>query len=372
MDFIKFNLGSDNDRSHLQLGESISGYKSAMWIERYREPGEFTFEGKLSSGLKEAVPVGTLITHKDTYEVATVENHEIIETIDSDPTIKITGRGLETWLENRIVGMNQNWAAPPAVLPEYSLPADYTHNQAVKLINDHIRASTLIDDDNALLNIMAETNVFTTGESVLRVVKRGPVFQALLELLAVDDLGIRVIRANDFGVMGNNIFTSFMIHKGIDRSANVIFSWTSGDLDGAGYLFTNKALKNAALVTGRYVETAVVPPSTIKGLDRRWMLVDGSDIDGSLSAPPTGGALTTVRAKMVTRGQQALQDQNIVHIVRSDISPLTKFHYRKDYDVGDIVAVDGSYGEVEERRIIEYVEIEDENGESGHPTVSAL
>jgi hypothetical protein len=48
------------------------------------------------------------------------------------------------------------------------------------------------------------------------------------------------------------------------------------------------------------------------------------------------------------------------------------YNYRTDYNVGDIVGVDGEYNTSTTMRVIEYVEIEDENGESGYPTLSEL
>ncbi len=87
--------------------ETITGIDSVSWIERYREPGEFEINGRLSSGLKTFLPLQSLISHVNTMEIMIVENREITEEIDSDPTIKITGRSFETYLQHRIVGQNQ-------------------------------------------------------------------------------------------------------------------------------------------------------------------------------------------------------------------------------------------------------------------------
>ncbi len=44
----------------------------------------------------------------------------------------------------------------------------------------------------------------------------------------------------------------------------------------------------------------------------------------------------------------------------------------KTYDVGDIITVDGEYNATTTMRISEYVEIEDETGDSGYPTFSEI
>jgi exosome complex RNA-binding protein Csl4 len=368
MDFFKFTHPT---KTNLTLGAPINGYLSAMWVERYRTPGEFEFEAPMSSGLKDDLPLGTIISHVDTYDFAIVENHEISEDPNSDPRIKITGRTFDSWLENRMVGANLAYGTPAAPFVEFTLASNRTWTQAVSLINQHIQIASTVDDDDSLNDdILAFTPLSGAGVTEARVVKRGNLHERLLELLAVEDLGIRMVRKNTIGTIGSATVSRFHIHRGIDRSNSIIFSSANGDVDSAQYLWSIKSKKNAALVQGRYVETMVV--SGASGLNRRMMMVDASDIDGSLSAAPTGSTLTTIRAKMQLRGQEALANQNEINIAQVDISKAVLSRFRKDYDIGDIISVDGNYGVLEKRRVVEYVEIEDENGESGHPTLAVL
>jgi predicted nucleic acid-binding protein len=355
MDLYKFNPVTN--ATILENGEFINHVDSVMWVERYYEAGEFEITGQLSSGLREFLPLGTLISHADTMEVMIVENHQIKEQTKEDPAITITGRTLDAFLDHRMVGMTV--AAGSSTVAEYILPADLSWNQAVKLINDHL----------GLNNVVAQSIVTGTGTSELRTINRGSVFAALQSILAVDDLGIKTIRRNPFtGFGGSPTQTILQIHKGVDRTASVIFSWKSGDLDSAEYLFSDKVRKTAALVVGRYI--FVIETLGPTQYDRREMIVPADDIDGFLSAPPTGTALTTVQNKMHTRGRQALKSQQRLTISRTDISDVTNYRYRKDFNVGDLVSLDGNFGQIAVMRIVEYAEIEDENGESGHPTLS--
>lgn len=366
MELFKFNYATDP--TLLERGEAINRVKSVMWVERYADPGEFEIVAQLSTGLREFLPLGTLISHADTLEVMIVENHEINETSDSDPTITFTGRSFQTYLENRIVGVNL--ARTSSTVADYILPADYTWNQIVKLINDHI-VNTQTPND-ALVNLVAQAAggiLDPTGEQIARVISRGTVHQRLLELLAIDDLGIRTIRRNTFtGFGGGNVQTILFVFKGLDKSSTVRFSWKSGDIESADYLFSNKKVKNSALVMGRYVYI-MVDSGPVK-YDRRIMLVDADDIDGDLTDPPTGTTLTTILQYMTTRGNQALQSQLLVTISRADIAKISRYLYRRDYNIGDLVTLDGNFGQTQIMRVVEYVEIEDENGSSGHPTLS--
>lgn len=96
MDLFRFN-----DPNTFTSGQTIDEWDSASWTERYRDPGEFEIKAKLSSGLREFLPLGTLISHHKTLEVMVVENHQIAEDVDSDPLLTITGRSLQTLLESR-------------------------------------------------------------------------------------------------------------------------------------------------------------------------------------------------------------------------------------------------------------------------------
>jgi hypothetical protein len=336
-----------------------------MWAERYREPGEFEITAQLSSGLIDFLPLGSLISHADTYEVMMVENHEISETGDKDPEIKITGRSFDAYFEQRIVGMPQ--VMNSFTISEYYIGASYTWNQIMWLINDHIDNQTWTND--VLWNVNAHTDIVGDGIQEARTFKRGDMLKAVQELLAIDDLGIKTIRRSTFNPPGSKPNqTTFYIYRGEDKSASVIFSWKAGDIESAQYLWSDRKVKNAAVIVGRYINCAIgIGPIMY---DRHTMVINADDIDGHLSAPPVGQELTDVIVKMQTRGYAILQSQTRLTITRTDLANVSKYQYRKDFNIGDLISVDGNFGAIAVMRVIEYVEIQDENGETGHPTLS--
>jgi hypothetical protein len=368
LEIFKFNPPVGGP-TYFQSGEVVNGADSKMWVERYRDPGEFSLSGNLSAGLREQLPVGTFISHNNTLEVMVVENHQIVEDRSSDPTIQVTGRSFETMLEQRIVGVNQI-DGTAHTLSEYVLAADYTWNQAVTLINEHISTADVADPNDALGSVIAAASVSGASVETEFVVGRDNVHAKLLSVLELEDLGIRTIRRNTFGLLGSATNTTLLVHAGSDKRNSVVFSWVSGDLESAEYLWSNKKHKNCAVVFGTYVGTKVY--SADVGSNRRVMYVDATDLDDYLSAPPIGGNLTSILSKMAKRGRVALAAQKEVNLVRADTSNVTNYQYRRDYEVGDYVTVQGNRGETATMRVTEYVEIEDENGESGHPTLSVI
>lgn len=359
MELYKFN---DVDNvSPFEGGQPFEAYDSARWTERSQEAGEVEISAKLSSGLRELLPPGSRISHIDTDCIMFIENHNIIESSEEDPTITITGRDLKSILERRIVGANLGWNNPAPPMEEYTTGSVQQKIQIETLINDHILASEVADAEDELPYLQAIA-VGTSPTGVVQVIKRQVLYDAVMDLLKQYDLSLLPSRSGDEGLL--------IVQDGADRSDEVIFTWSIGDIDDAEYLFSDKSLKNVAYVVGKWVEEFVYTGAN--KWDRRVMLVDGSDLDQNFSAAPTGGDLTTVRSKMYTRGEQALLSQIETNLVQVTVSNNARYKYGTDFGLGDIVSLSGSYGVLEPRRVTEYTLIQDENGESGHPTLSAL
>lgn len=363
MQLIKLKSITANP-TELSEGESITGYDSAMWVERYQKPGEFQITAKLSSGLRTFLPIGTFITHQRTLELMRVENHVIKEPQDDDPTIEISGRSFVAYLEERIVDQNQ--AAVADTVNDYQIASAVSWAQIVTLIDDHLFDTTLVVVDNRVPGMHVEHVCSGTGTSELRHVKYGTVWERVEELLKVDDVGIRMVRPS-----GTETDSIFQVYQGGDKSANVRFSSFLGDLDNVEYLWSDKKIKNFARVVGRWVQV-VTSIGTAVNADRRYMLVDASDIDQQASAMPTGTALTLVKAAMAIRGKEELKKQQRIVITQADVNPNGRYRYgwQYDYELGDLVMVDANYNESQLMRVVEHAEIEDENGTTSHPTLA--
>lgn len=361
MDLFKFTSTTGSPFRH---GVPLNNLESVMWIERYRQPGEFKITGLISSGLRETLPLGTFVSHSDTKTVMIVEDHSIKEDEDKEGSIEVSGRTFETILEHRIVGANlaYNDPVPPGV--EYNMMVSWVGDQAHKLIIDHMLAGLVVDPGDEIPYVTVSNLIPVEGEQVGRVIKRQPVHKALVELLEIYDYGVSSVRKPDGTIQ-------LVLHKGLDKTGLVAFSWKYGELVGSEYLWTSRKDKNVAYVKGRYVEEFVYTPGAEK-LGRRVLLVDATDLDDYLDTTPSGATLTAIRQKMYVRGQQALQQNNQINVARADVSDTTQYRYRIDYNIGDIIRIDANYGAEEVRRVVEFTEIEDKDGESGHPSFETV
>lgn len=355
----------------MEQGQIVSGLKSKMWIERYAPAGEFKFVADVKSGAKDALPVGSFVSHVDTSEIMVVENHEIQDKKGQDAEIIITGRGFDSLFEQRIVGSNKAFPTSGASA-EYELPGDLLWIQVAILISDHILAANLVDPNDQLAYTSVYDGIGGIGAGVSRTLKRGTLYERLQELLAIQSLGIKIVRPGPTSPLGGaSPNTAVVVHKGVDRTASIAFSEDTGEIENADYLWSNKLDKNAAMISGRWVETRVVGAET--GINRRWMYIDASDLDNNLNAAPAGGDLDLIVGQMQQRGISALAGKNPVALTKAEVAKnATKAAYRRDFDVGDTITVNGSYNVSSKAQISEYVEIEDETGSSGYPTLTVV
>jgi hypothetical protein len=360
MDIFKFApITNDID---LRNGELVHGIKTVMWIERYREAGEFTITANVSSGIRDALPIGTFISHIKTPEVMVVENHEISDQKTDDLEVTITGRSFETILEQRIVGANKTFPAgePTNVV----LAANTSWRQAETLISLHIETGQVVDPADVLKNVypMATVNN-STGASVAREVPFGTVYDAVIDILAEDNIGISTSRPT-----GGSAVTWIFIHDGVDRRNQVVFSFDAGDITNADYLWSNKSSKNSILVTSNWSQVMVKAGA---GYSRRVTIIDASDIDEHIKDPPDQTVRWQIENNLTNRGYAVLKSMNQISLSKAQAAKNSKkYVYRKHFNVGDIVLIDGLFNESASMRVTEYVEIFDKDGSSQYPTLS--
>ena len=383
MDIFKFN-NDPSTPTKMQHGEILNGLKSKLWIERFREVGEFKLIAPVSSGLREKLPIGTFLSHTDTLEIMIVEDHEINEAQGEESTIIFTGRSLESWLENRVLGANYQNSIhlstgdgivhlPPGV---YSYThdhytKDYAWSTVMQLFNEHVNL-LFLNDDNDQFPYLDIVSLASGGNQAIRKLDRGmTVLDAILKLLAMSKLGWKSQRPSDAAISFPNLEnTHLIIHPGIDLTDKVSFSYDGGEILDADYFWSNRNFKNFAYISSKWVETWADNENTDYNHRRRYIWVDGSDLDNDMDTEPTGSTLDILRIDLVLRAQEELKAYNETNLTKVNAShnPLDS-QYRTDFNCGDLVTVNGTYNDSLTMRVTEYAEIEDENGEQGYPTL---
>jgi hypothetical protein len=205
----------------------------------------------------------------------------------------------------------------------------------------------------------------TTDEEL--EVQRGTLYTAVLDVLADMNCGLRVERPN-----GSSTKIRFIVHDGTNRKATIQFSHESGDLDSARYFSSNKSDKNGAYIASPYWGTYWSESGTPSGFNRRLMYIEASDVNIN---PSEAGAYSFIPAAKVEailqkRARRRVRARKKTDMLEATVSKSNKYIYREDYDIGDIVFVVGNYDFSNAMRVVEYVETEDDNGQTGYPTLA--
>jgi hypothetical protein len=359
------------DRTTYKNGEVIrrNAYKSLLWVERYLDPGEFKIIATPSDYLIKKLYRGALITHVDTREVMIVENHQIKDKKTATPTLTISGRSLDSFLENRMAVLNNQAVANSGTKENnlYNLFPANSWEQARLLIRDHIFSTfQLLSAMDNLPNVTVVSTVSgNETEQLERIIKRGQLDKAVREILALSGSGLKIMRP-----IGGETLLQFVIHQGVDRTNDILFSYDAGDIEEAEYLWSNKKRYNGALIAGQYY-SYVLRPTGVTGYDVRMLYVDASDYDVS-PVNKTTLQLEAMDKVLKNIGLTEMGPQQDAEIVDATISSTTKYKYRTDYEVGDLVYLSGNYGVNAPMRVTEFAESEDEDGYSGIPTLSSI
>lgn len=351
-------------------GTIINGLTTKLWSERYRSPGEFKFTAPPTKSIMDSLPLGALVSHTETLDVMIVESHEIIESQEKDPEISITGRSLDSFLEQRVatedhLGFNnpmRDGSPSPYIFDQSSQTA-----QIRALIRSGIQEGYVARSVFALPHTVVTIRIGDLSFEEEREVKRGPLYDAVMDLLAEMDAGLKIERPN-----GTKTDIHWVVHDGDKVLDKVQFSHDAGDLEASRYFRTNKTDKNSAYAMASYggIYWGEAGSTGASGLLRRVMYLDATDIKlNPIPNDPYGVVAARIEEMLTKRAKRVVKRRKKTDILEATVSKDSRFKYRRDYNIGDLVWVLGNYDTSDIMRVVEYVESEDENGEKGFPTL---
>lgn len=358
--------------------ELITGYDTFTWVDRYREAGSVEIAGPPSADLATQLPLGTLVSHSGSLGWAMIESHNYENDQDGVPVFTAKGRSLEAWLTYRVVGefetnTTPNYADGP---PIFTLASDDVWDQAKALIDTHALGGEMAKlACESAYGIQNEVLFSVTPEA--RVLERRDVYSVLLELLAIQDLGIKVVRGRSSrgsltfmpsGAAAVSDVTYFLIHAGVDRSNDIAFSWYRGDITDMAALNTDELNFNSASVVGSYgvVRASQGTPSKFW---RRTCVVDAGDLDRDWN---TGDTWTPFQTRLGEFGKRFLSVKTGIKMTDASVGSKNPYVYGVDYNIGDIVMLEGDLRLLEPRRITEHTTVLTKDDVQQIPTFSIL
>lgn len=353
--------------SNNQPSKMVEKYDSLIWTERYNTIGDFQITTGDVDRFMDLLPEGQVVTLRESTVPMIVERHLIERKAGQTTKLTIKGRDFCSILDRRLAVRPLPGTAEWTV-NEYT-PADIAYFLMDEICKGGLLATEDIFPDAQVLFNYDEYED-STGPLRSFVIPRGRLLDVVLQFLQaeapfdasttpdtpeVKPHGIRAIRPGLTATA--NIIE---IYEGTDRSGTVYFDATRDLLDDGTYLFSKEGSANAAYLLGSSADAFIEASPPKSGLERRVILVDGSQ-----SNLTDANLLEQGKIAMSEAHETAMMDGSI----NADLSP---YVYNVDYNLGDIVKLVGDYNLSGKARVTEYIRSEDATGIKSYPTLASI
>jgi hypothetical protein len=360
--------------------DTIDVFTSAIWTERYYGDSDVQLVVPTSLAMSQTLSTGTLLGSVDSDEVM------ILETLDYDEkgNLKVTGMSLCQWLNNRFIRTSA--AHADRYWNMSGMPPGQTLAYIVDLMCITGPAQNLYPAGtfNAYafkVPGLALGGYDTSGAPINVAVPFGPVYDALKELATTYQIGMQIYLES---VTDTGYVLRFRTYRGLDRtssqSVNPIVRF-SPSMDSLTNIKELDSIANYKTLVYAYAPSNPGELANLPGEDARLSL-DGSTVGFDLRAlmifaedittDQVGGDAGVLLNLLNSRARDALADHSIVKVVDGEIAPGAQFKYGVDYNLGDIIELQGNSGQLQNARITEFIRSQDSSGERAFPTVAVI
>ena len=312
----------------------VDNATSLIWIRRYYEVGEFGLHAPLTDRNLELLKADNLVTIRGAKEAGIIE--DILNTDDTESSeIVRKGRFLEAYMDRRLIKNTINFSGKTEVAMRQILQS----------------AATIPLVQLGKLQGYAET---------VR-------FQATMKNLLTYQG--KLARSGALGFRFQPDFRSkkilFEVYKGKNRGSGqqdykrVTFSERYDNINNAQYVYNSQNLRTKAIIGGEGEGSArvYVEIGGGEGLDLREIFVDAKDIQKE--------DMTDAEYKeaLKQRGYESLDENSVSESFECETGADINFHYKEDYDLGDIVLINKEkWGIKMNKRITEIQEVYENGG----------
>lgn len=346
---------------------NIDIFESLIWTERYNGYGDFEFYTPVNNTILQVVDtiqkkmekfLDCYVYLKEAKSYMIIENIEIKTNIETGNHLIVSGRGLESILERRII-----W--------DQTVLNGNLQNGIKKILNNNI-INPKIEDRKISNFIFSSSSNEDINKMTIRSQYTGDnLYDVIYQICEEYQLGFDIYYLDhDF---------IFCLTIGSDRSyaqiknPYIIFSPKYENLLNTDYLESIKTLKNVTLVAGEGEgssrKTRVI--GSAFGLSRREIYTDARDIQ---SEKDDGTYLTDSEYNdlLDQRGNKKLSENKYTKVFTGEIDSQKNFIYGVDFFKGDIVQILNEYGMESRVRVSEIIRVQDTSGISIYPTFQVV
>lgn len=333
----------------------VEHYESFIWADRYSDVGDFSMVCEPSTDMISRLTPGKYVGFTESDRLMQIKETLIAEDAEGKSTLTVKGKSLENILDGR--------PAKVALTPANWLITGTVGYVAWLMVYQVCVQGFGISPDDAIPNLAAVDNSGTTV-SINYSVASGSILERLVEICKSADLGFKITYT------AGQTQIQFQVYTGTDRSgaAGVAFSKQNENLSAVSHLRSVSKFRTGAYVYSAngsvMITNAQTGPGEGGGLTRNIILVDATDI-----TLPAGASLTSA---LTQRGHDVLSENKKLDIFDGLVIPTGPYAYNRDYFLGDLVALNGEYGNIQTMRVTEHIwSYESSTGFESYPTLSA-
>ena len=356
----------------------IDDYGSVIWTERYYGDSEVQIVAAATPENIQKLAVGKFLSQKDSDEVMILETHDI-----QDYKVTVSGISLLSWLNNRFI--RRTAAHADRYWNIEGIPAGHVLWNIIQVMctnNVFYPAGVPNPADFEIKNLTAAIPMIDiSGPAITVAVPYGPVYDALKTIATTYQVGMTITLDS---ATETTYALGFRSYRGVDRTSdqtvNPVIRF-SPQMDS----FTNiKELQSQANYKTRVYTYAPGAPTALTGaagfagvsnpgtpatdFDLRAAMVFAEDI----TTDQIGGSAPVLLNILNQRATDALETYKFTKFVDGEIVPTSQFQYGVDYNLGDVIEVQGHSGIIQHARITEYIRSQDSAGEKAYPTVEMI
>lgn len=350
----------------------IDKFISAIWTERYYGDSEVELIVPATQDMLQNITEGIFLGMRDSKEVMLLDSVDI-----ESGTIKATGSSLLSFLVNRFIRTttaheDRYWNLTGT--PGWILWAIIYY-----MCISGVYPAGVADPTLFVIPGLGLKQYDATGDSVNIAVPYGPVYDAMRDIATTYEIGQQITLET---VTDASYALGYRNYRGLDRTSGqnvntiVRFSPQMDSLANIKELRSIKAMKTLvySFAPGNPDGLATVPGmsslagTTYTGFDLRALMTFEEDI----TTDQTGGDPNVLVNILNSRANLALNNNRYAKGIDGEIVPLHQFQYGVDYNLGDVIEVQGNSETVQTSRVTEYIRAQDDAGEKAYPTVAML
>ena len=355
-----FNVNSTMELTVLDESFTIEGdldeYTSFLWVDKYRECGNFELYREVSTEVLELLKVDMYIKNADSPHFMIVEDIQTQDDGEED-IFKVTGRSGESILDRRV------------------LRGQRTLSGNIQAITESLINEFFITPSNPEMTVSNMVFAYSEDEYITNLTidgqYKGSLYDVISSICSEKEIGFRIY------INASNEF-EFKYYKGIDRSGAVVtipkvdFSEEQDNFTNSKYLEANSLFKNVAIVGGEGEGASQIIAETGSGigLKRREVFIEANDISSD-------GASGTISPSeylnlLIQRGNESLSELKNIVSFDGEANTIEPFEYSVDFNVGDLVEITDKWGHIAKTRISEIIMSEDATGYKAYPTLESV